>query len=77
MVICVESHADMSRYTRHLDGDGELEVPEGTTVGDVLALLEVPEDKAIIVLVNGRSRQRDHSLEPGDKMVFFPPLEGG
>jgi sulfur carrier protein ThiS len=77
MVICVESHADMSRYTAHLVGDGDLEVPEGSTVGDVLALLEVPEDKAIIVLVNGRSRPRDHALQADDKMVFFPPLEGG
>lgn len=77
MVIWVESHADMSPYTAHLGDAGELDVDDGTTVGDVLTLLQVPTDKAIIVLVNGRSRQRDHGLEAGDKMVFFPPLEGG
>jgi molybdopterin converting factor small subunit len=77
MVIYVESHADMSRYTADIGGDGELDVSEGTSVGDVLNLLEVPPDKAIIVLVNGRSRQRGHALQAGDKMVFFPPLEGG
>jgi len=77
MVIYVESHADMSRYTAHLRDDGELDVPEGTTVGDVLNLLDVPGNKAIILLVNGRSRQRGHALRAGDRMVFFPPLEGG
>ena len=77
MVIYVESHAGMRRYTDHLGAEGELEVPEGATVRDVLSLLEVPQDEPNIILVNGRSRRFEHGLQPGDKMVFFPPLEGG
>jgi sulfur carrier protein ThiS len=77
MVIQVQSHADMKTYTAHLGPEGELEVPPGATVGDVLAVLRVPEDRKTVVLVNGRARQPDHELQPGDRMVFFPPLEGG
>ena len=77
MVICVESHADMRRYTAHLGPEGELEVPEGATVREALTLLQVPQDKPVVILVNGRSRPFEHGLQPGDKMVFFQPLEGG
>ena len=77
MVIYVESHADMRRYTTHLGPEGELEAPEGTTVRDALTLLQVPQDKPVVILVNGRSRPFEHGLQPGDKMVFFQPLEGG
>jgi sulfur carrier protein ThiS len=77
VVIYVESHAGMREYTAHLGSDGELEVPDGATVKDVLALLQVPQDKPSVHLVNGRSRPYEHALQPGDRMVFFPPLEGG
>jgi hypothetical protein len=77
MVIYVESHAGMRQYTAHLGPEGELEVPEGATVRDVLTLLQVPQDQPSIHLVNGRSRPFEHGLQPGDKMVFFLPLEGG
>jgi sulfur carrier protein ThiS len=77
MMIYVESHASMREYTAHLGPDYGLEVPEGAVVGDVLTLLQVPQDKPLVVLVNGRSRRPAHGLQPGDKMVFFQPLEGG
>ena len=77
MVIHVQSHADMSEFTAHLGPEGELDVPRGTTVKDVLTMLQVPQDRKTIVIINGRGRPLDHGLQPGDKMVFFPPLEGG
>jgi len=77
MVIYVESHAGMREYTAHLGSEGELEVPEGAAVRDVLTLLQVPQDKPVVILVNGRSRPPEHGLQPDDKMVFFQPLEGG
>ena len=77
MMIHVESHASMREYTAHLGPEYELEVPEGAAVRDVLTLLQVPQDKRVVVLVNGRSRPPEHGLQPGDQMVFFQPLEGG
>lgn len=54
-----------------------MEVPEGTTVAHVLALLGVPEDAPKIILVNGRARPLETVLHAKDHLVFFPPLEGG
>jgi sulfur carrier protein ThiS len=77
MVIYVQSYADMSKYTAHLGPEGELEVPDGAAVKDVLTLLKVPQDRKAVVIVNGRGRPAEHGLQPGDRVVFFPPLEGG
>ncbi len=55
----------------------EMDLPEGTRVGDVLLLLQIPPREAAICLVNGRSVEGDAGLADGDTVVFFPPLGGG
>ncbi len=77
MKIRVESFATYRHYTRSLPEDKSMDVPEGTSVSQVLALLGVPEDAPKILLVNGRARSLETVLEEGDSLVFFPPLEGG
>ncbi len=77
MKIRVESFATYRDYTRNLPEDKSVEVPEGTTVAKVLAMLGVPEDAPKILLVNGRARSLETVLSAGDFLVFFPPLEGG
>jgi molybdopterin converting factor small subunit len=77
MLIKIEGHADMRKYTAHLPSDGVMEIPEGITVAMVLKMLNVPSELNKIVIVNGRHSAYDYILEPGDTLVFFPPLEGG
>ncbi|MEJ5349257.1 MAG: MoaD/ThiS family protein [Desulfosoma sp.] len=77
MKIRVESFATYRDYTRNLPEDKSLEVPEGATVAQVLAMLGVPEEAPKILLVNGRARFPETVLAAGDSLVFFPPLEGG
>lgn len=67
----------MRKYTAHLQNDGELSVPEQSTVGDVLHHLGVPSDAKKIIQVNGRAAKEDRLLQPGDLLVFYPLLEGG
>jgi hypothetical protein len=43
----------------------------------VLRMMNVPSELKKIVIVNGRHSAYDYILEPGDTLVFFPPLEGG
>jgi len=76
MKIAVRGFATLRRYTAHLPPDGLMEVPEEATIEDVFNLLGVPAAKKI-VLVNGRSKAPDARLEPGDQLVFFPPMAGG
>jgi sulfur carrier protein ThiS len=77
MIVNVKSLADMKKYTAHLAEGGNMEIPEGTTVGEVLKKLKVPTKPRKLAIVNGRHRSFDHILQQGDHLVFFPPLEGG
>ena len=54
-----------------------LEVPEGTTVGDVVASLAIPSDLECLRVVNGRDAESAQRLEEGDVLAIFPPLAGG
>ena len=77
MVIKVKGYATMKPYTAHLPPDGDLEILEGTTIGSVLKKLNVPSESRNVIFVNGRHRSLTDRLQPGDTLVFFPPLEGG
>ena len=77
MIIKVKGYANMRKYTVHLPSDGDLEIPEGTKVCDVLKQLKVPPELKKLIIVNGRHKPPHHILKPGDLLVFFPPLEGG
>ncbi len=76
MKIQVRSYADLRSYTARLPG-GKLEIEVGSTISDVLDYLDVPDRVPRIILVNGRYAQPDQVLQPGDLLVFFPPLDGG
>jgi molybdopterin converting factor small subunit len=59
-------------------GDGvSLELPAGTTVGDVVESLEIPSGLTCLTVVNGRDADPDQVLAPGDELALFPPLAGG
>ena len=55
----------------------ELELPEGSTLSDLVARLAVPREQARITVVNGRMQELDHRLQPGDEVGIFPPVAGG
>lgn len=54
-----------------------LDVPESTTVGDVLASLGIPPDFERLQVVNGLDAPDDQMLRDGDVLSAFPPLSGG
>ena len=61
---------------KHLDGD-KWDVPNGAKIIDVLAMLKLPEDQELILLVNGRHADKDRVLGEGDVLHVFPPVIGG
>ncbi len=77
MIIEAKGYASLKRFTAHLSTGGTLRVPDDSTVGSVLKKLQVPSDFMVVTMINGRHGTLDQRLEPGDKLVFFPPLEGG
>ena len=59
------------------DGAAVLEVPEGSTVHDVVRRLGIPADFERVTLLNGGDSAPDARLRPGDVLTVFPPLAGG
>ncbi len=68
----------------------ELEIPEGSTLSDLLSKLTAMYPKldefnrvvgglseSIVVLVNGREAEYSYELKEGDTIVLLPPASGG
>jgi len=54
----------------------EIEVKEGTRVGDVLAMLKISE-KDHHLLINEKKVAKDHPLNEGDVLKVLPVVYGG
>jgi molybdopterin converting factor small subunit len=59
------------------DGAAILEVPDGSTVHDVVQRLGIPADFERVTLLNGGDSGPDAPLHAGDVLTVFPPLAGG
>lgn len=59
-------------------GKCSLDLPAGTTIGEILAQVQIPRASAQMVLVNGdHDRNFDRALQDGDVLSIFPPVAGG
>jgi molybdopterin converting factor small subunit len=59
------------------DGVATLEVPDRSTVRDVVQHLGIPADLERVTLVNGGDATPERLLSAGDVLTLFPPLVGG
>ena len=55
----------------------ELDVPEGTTADDLIALVSIDRSRPKIVTRNGRAVVPDEALASGDRVVISPIYSGG
>ena len=51
--------------------------PGKTTVMDVLEMLDIPEEEASLILINGRDAELTSVFKEEDYLVLFPPVGGG
>ncbi len=59
-------------------GKCTLDLPAGSTIGDVLQRMHIPRASAQMVLVNGdHDRDFDRVLHDADVLSIFPPVAGG
>jgi sulfur-carrier protein len=54
-----------------------LEVPEGTSIEDILTRLNISLEEPKIVFLNGTHANPDRVLKDGDRLAIFPPIAGG
>jgi sulfur carrier protein ThiS len=59
------------------EGSATLDVPDASTVHDVVRRLGIPADLERVTLVNGGDATPEHRLRAGDVLTVFPPLSGG
>jgi molybdopterin converting factor small subunit len=55
----------------------EIELPEGSTLADLVDHLTLPREKVRVIFCNGRAQKLDYRLAPGDEVGLFPPVGGG
>jgi molybdopterin converting factor small subunit len=76
--IPVRLFANLARgLPRDAAGLTALEVPEGTTVEELVGRLAIPQELPRLVLVNGQEPVARQRLVPGDSVDVLPPLAGG
>jgi sulfur carrier protein ThiS len=61
--------------------EAEVDVPDGTTIGDMISRYGIPSKSAHLVMVNGvyiKPGERDqHVLKADDALAICPPVAGG
>ena len=62
---------------QELDDEGNLDLPDGSCVRDVLKLMGINPARLLPVSVNGKQVSRSHLLRDGDVVVLIFPLSGG
>jgi sulfur carrier protein ThiS len=55
----------------------EVDLPEGSKVADLLALLSISDDQGGTVLMDNRILLKDEPLPPGSQVLIFQALNGG
>jgi sulfur-carrier protein len=61
--------------------EADIDVADGSTIGDMIALYKIPGKSAHLVMVNGvyiKPIERDqYVLKPNDALAICPPVAGG
>jgi len=80
MIIEVKIFSSLRHYVsssdNHLEGD-KWRISDNATVAQALEMLNLPEQEARVLLINGRSADRERVLKEGDVLHVFPAICGG
>lgn len=55
----------------------ELEVQEGTCVGDLISMFDIPQGAESVILLNGITPSLSDRVKEGDIVSAFPAMAGG
>lgn len=80
MIIQVKMYGSLSHSVsvpNNFLREDKCDIPEGTTVGQLLEMLNIPRQLPLIVLVNGKHAKKENVLKDGDLLHILPPMTGG
>ncbi len=55
----------------------EVDLPNGSSLSDLINQLDIPEREAKVIFVNSRIQSPDYQLQDNDEVSIFPPIGGG
>lgn len=80
MKVEVNLYASLARYLPDDSGRHTpciLEVKKGTTILQILRLLNIPLESVKLIFLNGIHARIEATLNEGDRLGVFPPVAGG
>ena len=69
-------HGSLKKYNANLE-EIEQNMSKGTTVGQLIATLDVPKQEIAFVAVNGSRSTLSQKLQQGDEVKLFQLVGGG
>ena len=77
MKVEIKLFAGFRSYSTNTPGRQYTDVPDGSTVGDIILSLSIPEEEEKIIFINGVHGTVDSILQEKDRLAIFPPVAGG
>jgi molybdopterin synthase sulfur carrier subunit len=79
MKVFVKLYATLAKYAGVpvMHEPLEVEVPPGTSLQELYAVLRIPEDEVKTAFVNSTMQSPEFVLREGDHIGIFPPVGGG
>jgi Molybdopterin converting factor, small subunit len=77
MVVEVRLYATLRRYTTAVNGVITVDVPDGSTVFDLVKTMKIDPAEIHLIMINGVGCEIDKTVSDGDRIGLFPPVGGG
>ncbi|SDE42464.1 MoaD/ThiS family protein [Sporomusa acidovorans] len=77
MVVEVRLYATLRRYTTIPNGVIIVDVPDGSTVLDLVETMKIDPAEIHLIMINGVGCDLDRTVNSGDRIGLFPPVGGG
>jgi len=77
MRITIKFRASLKKYSGTEDGSVCVEVPEGTSIKDILEMYKIPPYDVGMMMVNNEVASKETILQPDDTLELFTMLKGG
>jgi hypothetical protein len=81
MKIFVKLYATLRQYvpdSAAITKSEGIDVAEGTTVGQVMGMLSLPDNLRVLSLLNGvHCREKETILKEADTLLLYPLMSGG
>ena len=79
MLVHVKLFATLTKFSpgRETGVPFDSEIPDGSSLSDLMAHLMLPEKEVKLVFVNGRAQPAGYKLSNNDTVGIFPPIGGG